>query len=287
MPVTDRKGPLYMIAAAVCWSFGGLCIKFIPWGAMSIISVRAIFAALVFILYRRSVKIDFTFNNILTAVCLSGTTILFVFANKLTTAGAAVLLQFTAPVFIILIQFLFFKKKPTLSAGIAVAVTFFGMLLFFADSLDEGQLLGNILAIISGLTFAGVFIGNTRPATNPEHALLLGFLINATVGLPFLVNEATADALAWGSGIFMGVFQVGLAYIFFSIGIKKTPALLACLISAIEPVLNPIWVLLAGIWGILPVIEAPGSYALIGGIVIVLTIVCYNIWSEKHASQAE
>jgi len=274
-----------MIAAAVCWSFGGLFIKFIPWSAMSIISVRAMFAALVYIIYRRSAKIDFTFSNVLTAVCVSATTILFVFANKLTTAGAAVLLQFTAPVFIILIRFIIFKKKPTVSSCIAVAVTLVGMLLFFADRLEEGQLLGNLLAIASGLAFAGVFVCNNRPETNPDHALVLGFLINTVVGLPFLFMEATADPLAWGSGIAMGIMQVGLGYIFFSKGIKKTSALLACLISAAEPVLNPIWVFLAGIWGWLPMIETPGRYALIGGVVIVLTIVSYNIWVERTAEK--
>jgi drug/metabolite transporter (DMT)-like permease len=278
----DRKGPICMVAASIFWSFGGLCIKFIPWGAMSIISIRAIFAALVFIIFRRSVKIDFTFGNILTALCLSATTILFVFANKLTTAAAAVLLQFTAPVFIILFGLIFYKKKPTISSSIAVAVTLLGMLLFFADRLDSGHILGNILAIISGITFAGMFVCNKRPDTNPEHALLLGFIINSVIGAPFVFFEVTADVMAWGAAIFMGVVQVGLAYVFFSIGIKKTSALLACLITAMEPVLNPIWVFLAGIWGWLPEVEVPGQYALIGGVVIIVTIVGYNVWLEKH-----
>ena len=266
-----------MFAASMCWSFGGLCIKFIPWDSMTIVGLRAILAAAVFAAYRRSVKIEFTRGNITAAVCLSLTMILFVFANKLTTAAAAILLQFTAPIFIILIQLAFYRKKPKASEAVAVSITILGMLLFFADRLEAGGMLGNLLAIASGVTFAGVFVCNSRPDVVPEQSLFLGFLINAVTGLPFVFLGVTADPLAWGSAIFLGVVQVGLAYILFSIGIKKTTALLACLITALEPVLNPIWVAIAS--G-----ELPGPYAIAGGAVIVLTVVCYNVWIETKGS---
>ena len=268
-----------MAAASICWSFGGICIKSIPWGAMSIIGLRAFLAAVVFAIYRRSVKIKFTSGNILAALCLSATTILFVFANKLTSAAAAILLQFTAPVFIIIIQLIFYKKKPKPGGIAAVSVTILGMLLFFADKLGSGglpgdMLAGNILAIASGLCFAGVFVCNKRDDADPEQALLLGFIINAAIGVPFVFFEATAEPVAWVAVLFLGIVQVGLAYVFFSVGIKTTPALLACLITAIEPVLNPVWVALA-------TGERPGPFVLAGGAVIVLTVVAYNIWSEK------
>jgi len=271
----NRLGPIYMLAASICWSFGGICIKFIPWGAMSIIGLRAFLAAIVFIIWKRSVKINFTKGNILAALCLSATTVLFVFANKLTSAAAAILLQFTAPVFIILIHLVFYRRKPKLSEAVAVSVTILGMLLFFADSLDSGGITGNILAVASGLCFAGVFVCNKRPDTNPEQALLLGFLINSIIGLPFVFFEVTAEPVAWIAVIFLGIVQVGLAYVFFSAGIKKTSALTACLITAIEPVLNPVWVALA-------TGEIPGMFAITGGAVIILTVISYNIWTEKH-----
>ena len=289
----DRKGPLYMIAASVCWSFGGLCIKFIPWGVMSIVGTRAFLAALVFAAYRKSVKLNISRGNVLGALCLSATTILFVYANKLTTAAAAILLQFTAPIFIILIELLLYRKKPALSAVIAVSLTILGMLMFFAGSLDAGNMLGNILAIVSGLSFAGVFVCNKRPDTEPEHALFLGFLVNAVVGIPFFFFEAVGGAsmatgpAAWVAAAFLGIVQVGLAYVFFTKGIKRTPALLACLITAMEPVLNPVLVMLAGLIGFLPDIETPGIYAIGGGAVIVLTVVSYNIWVEKHPAEQE
>jgi drug/metabolite transporter (DMT)-like permease len=189
-------------------------------------------------------------------------------------------LQFTAPIFIILLHLIFYRKKPRLSEIIAVSITILGMLLFFADDLEAGALLGNIFAIASGLCFAGVFVCNKRPDTNPEQALLMGFLINAIMGLPFVFSEVTADPVAWAAILFLGIVQVGFAYIFFSRGIKKTPALLACLITAVEPVLNPVWV--AAATG-----EIPGMFTIIGGAVIILTVVVYNVWIEKQKLKSE
>jgi len=271
----DRKGTLCFIAASICWSFGGVLIKFIPWSAMSIIGLRALLAAAVFAVYRGSVNVSLTRGNVLTALCLSATTILFVFANKLTTAAAAIVLQFTAPVFIILIQFVLYHHKPRRSEIVAVSVTLCGMVLLFADRLEGGGLLGNLCALASGFTFACVFIGNKPPDVDTEQALFLGFLINTVIGMPFAVMEVTADFVPWISIIIMGVVQVGIAYVLFSIGIKRTPALLACLISAFEPVLNPVWVALF-------VSEYPGGYTAVGGAVIILAVLGYNVWVEKH-----
>jgi drug/metabolite transporter (DMT)-like permease len=154
------------------------------------------------------------------------------------------------------------------------------MLMFFADQLDSGRLLGNILAVGSGVCFAGMTVSNKRRDADPSQSLMLGFMINAAVGLPFAFFEATADPVAWASIIFLGVVQVGIAYVFFSIGISRTPALLACLITAIEPVLNPILVALF-------MREAPGLNAIAGGAVIIVTVVGYNVWLERRPSPAK
>jgi len=266
-----------MTLAALCWSFGGLCIKFIPWSAMSIIGLRALLAAALFAVYRKSVRVTFTHGNILAALCLAGTTVLFVFANKLTTAAAAILLQFSAPVFVLLLELFTCGKRPKPSEIVAVAATLAGMLLFFADRLAPGNLLGNLLAIASGLSFAGVFVFNKRPDVDPEQSVFLGFLLNAAVGLPFvfLPDGFTWEPLAIGAILFLGLVQVGLAYVFFSCAIRRTPALLACLIAAVEPVLNPLWVALF-------VGELPGLFALLGGLVILLTVIGYQIYRERR-----
>ena len=277
------KGPLYMVAASICWSLGGVCIHFIPWSAMSIIGLRALLAALVFVIYRKGFKINFTTGNIIAGLSLSGTTILFVFANQLTTAAAAILLQFTSPIFVLLIRFIFYKKKPKLGEIIAVTITLFGIALFFADELREGNILGNILAIGSGLSFAGVIMGNKREDSDPNQSLMLGFIINAVIWTPFVFFDKAVefnfstfeDALPWILLLIMGTIQVGLAYIFFSLGIKRTSALLAVLTTALEPILNPVWVALA-------TPERPGRFALLGGIIIMASIIGYNLWELKR-----
>jgi drug/metabolite transporter (DMT)-like permease len=277
MALKNRKAPLFIIAASVCWSFGGLCIKLIPWGALSIIGLRSALAALVFAVYRKSFKVKLNLGTVLAAVCLSLTIMLYVFANKYTTAAAAILLQFSSPVFIILLNLVFYKTKPKRSEAVAVLATVLGMVLFFADKLKPGGMFGNLLAVASGLTFAGVFVCNRREDVVPEQAMFLGFLINAAIGLPFAFVQVTADPVAWGAVLFMGTVQVGLAYVFFSIGIKSTPALLACLITAFEPIFNPVWVALA-------TGEIPGPLSIAGGAVIVATVLAYNIYVEKKSS---
>jgi drug/metabolite transporter (DMT)-like permease len=173
-----------------------------------------------------------------------------------------------------------YKKRPKPLELAAVSITMLGMLLFFAGDLEAGNILGNILAIASGLSFAGVFVCNKRQDAIPEQSLLLGFLINAVIGLPFAFFGVTADISAWAAVIVLGVVQVGFAYVFFTHGIKRTPALLAMLITAIEPVLNPVWV--AVFLG-----EMPGPFAIAGGTVIVLTVVCYNILHHRHLTNAD
>ena len=278
MSKTDRKGPLCLIAASLFWSLGGVCIKFIPWSGMSIIGIRAALAMLVFAIFRKGFRTKLTVGNCIAALCLSGTTVMYVFANQLTTAAAAIVLQFTSPAFILLYQLFFYRRKPTISEVLAVLFTLLGMLLFFGDNLSGGNLLGNLFAVVSGMTFAGVCVCNKRPDADPKHSIMLGFYINTVVWLPFAFFDRaiTADPLAWGLIAVLGVVQVALAYALFSIGIKTTPALLACLITALEPTLNPVWVALA-------TPERPGRFALAGGVVIIATIVLYNIRVERAA----
>jgi len=278
---TNRKGPACIFAASVFWSLGGVCIKLIPWSATSIIGLRALLAAAVFAVFRKSFKVKLTFGNCIGALCLAGTTTTFVFANQLTTAAAAILLQFTAPAFILVYQFIFYRKKPETGETLAVALTIAGMLLFFGDNLSDGHLLGNLIAILSGMCFAGVFLCNKRPDTDPHQSIMLGFYINIAMFAPVALfdQHITVEFLPWALIILLGVVQVGLAYILFAVGIKRTTALLACLITAIEPVLNPALVAL-----VTP--ERPGRFAVAGGAVIVATIVSYNIWAEKRGSNS-
>jgi drug/metabolite transporter (DMT)-like permease len=120
-------------------------------------------------------------------------------------------------------------------------------------------------------------MANKRPDAAPEQSIMMGFMINAVIWTPFAFFDTgiTTDIMPWVFVILMGTIQVGLAYVFFSIGIKRTTPLLACLTTALEPILNPIWVALA-------VAEIPGPYAIMGGVIIIIAIICYNVWELKR-----
>ncbi len=268
----NQKGTLYIFLAAVLYSIGGLCIKVIPWGGMAINGGRTAIAVVVIGVYLLVIKHRLRFNRwiLLGAICVSGTNALFSIANKLTTAANAIVLQFTVPIFVMLFSLLFFRRKPTkLDVG-ACIVVFGGILFFFMDSLSMGGGLGNALALLSGISYAGVFLLNDFPDSDAISAIFWGDVLSALTGLPFLFAERDFSFTPMLSLIVLGVFQVALAYILLTIGLKTTPPVTASLVSGIEPVLNPIFV--AVFYG-----ERMGIFALIGAAIVILGVVCYNV----------
>ena len=111
---------------------------------------------------------------------------------------------------------------------------------FFVDSLEMGGGLGNFLALLSGLAYAGVFLLNDLPDSDAISSVFWGDVLSAITGLPFLVKETDFSPTAITSLVVLGVFQVAVAYILLTIGLKTTPPVTASLVSGIEPVLNPI-----------------------------------------------
>lgn len=273
------KGPALIAITAILWSFGGLLIKLISWDAMTIVGIRAAIAAVVMAVYMKKPRITFSLPVILGGVSLSATTILFVFANKLTTSANAIILEYTAPIFIIILSVLFLKKRVKKLDVIAVFVVFIGIALFFFDQLGDGNLLGIMLGLISGITFAGVFLMNQMPNSKPEESVLLGNIINAVAAIPFIVTNVTFEFIPWMSIALLGIFQLGLAYVLFAVGIKNTPPVFASLIAALEPLLNPVWVLLfTG--------EKPGNWAIVGGVIVIATIAVYSLLSGRRAASS-
>lgn len=273
---TKYKGPLLIALTAILWSSAGVLIKLVPWDAMTIVGVRSAFAAVVMAIYMRRPRITFTKPVVLGALSLSATMVLFIIANKLTTAANAIVLQYTSPIFVILITAFLLKQRPKALDIAAVGIVFAGVMLFFFDQLKADALLGNILAFLSGLTFAGVFITNRMPGAKPEQAMLLGYIINMVICAPFIAMNVTFETVPWLVITLMGIFQLGLAYVLFSIGIKTTSPITASLIAALEPLLSPIWVMLA-------TGEKPGVFAVAGGVVVLITIVVYNILSARRS----
>ncbi len=268
-----------MFLAAVLYSIGGLCIKLIPWSGMAINGARTAIALVVIGLYLKLTHHRPRINLwvLVGAAAVCGTNILFSIANKLTTAGNAIVLQFTAPIFVIIFSVLFFGKKPKRLDIATCGLVLGGVLLFFIDSLSAGGMLGNVLALLSGVSYAGVFLMNDMPDSDPISSVFWGDVISAAVGLPFLGYERVFSRDTMIALVVLGVFHVALAYILMVEGLKTTPPVTASLVSGIEPVLNPI--LVAVFYH-----EMIGTIALVGAMVVVSSVVMYNMILARQST---
>ena len=270
--MTERqKGTLFVFIAAVFYSIGGLCMKVIPWSGLAINGGRTLIALITIGIYLVITKHPPRFNRwiLLGAVAVSGTNILFSVANKMTTSANAIVLEFTAPIFLILFSAFFLKQRPKKLDIAACIVVFGGIVFFFADSLAMGKWLGNIFALLSGVTYAVVFLMNDMPDADAISSVFWGNVISAVIGIPFVFRETDFSFVPMLSLVVLGVFQVAIAYILLVNGLKTTPPVTACLVSGIEPVLNPI--LVAVFYK-----EMMSTYALIGAIIVIFGVVAYN-----------
>ena len=275
-----NQGPLLCFCAALLYSIGGLCIKVIPWNGLSINGARNIVALLVvggyLLLSRHPLRLNRWIA--LGALSVCGTNVFFSVANKLTTAANTIVLQFTAPVFVILLGMVFWRRRPTrLDLG-ACGLVLAGILCFFVDSLEAGGMAGNGIALLSGVSYAGVFLLNDLPDSDPISSVFWGDVVSVCVGLPFLVRETAFTPTAIISVVILGAFQVGLAYVLLSIGLRTTPPVTAALVSGIEPVLNP--VLVAVFYR-----ETIGPLALAGAVIVIGGVVGYNILLERRQAK--
>ena len=278
----SQRGTLFVAISAALYSIGGLCIKVIPWNGMSINGGRTAIALVVIGAYLLWTKHPLRLNRwvALGALSVFGTNALFSLANKLTTAANAIVLQFTVPIFVMLFSALFFRKKPQKLDLAACAVVLGGILFFFLDSLEMGGGLGNFLALLSGVSYAGVFLMNDMPDSDDISSVFWGDVLSAVTGLPFLAHETEFTATAVFSLVILGAFQVGVAYVLLCIGLKTTPPVTASLISGIEPVLNPILVAIF-------YKEAIGAYAMVGAAIVIGGVVAYNVLKLKLGAKAQ
>ena len=266
------RGALTMLSASVCFSLGGLLIKMVPWNPLAINGVRNLIASCVIGLYicftHHRIKVNFTVLS--GAVCMAGVTTMFTIANKLTTAGNAIVLQYSAPIWIILLMFVFFGKKPSRLEAVTIILVLAGILCFFFDSLSTGKIVGDLIAFLSGLFYAGMFMLNQFEKGDPLSSIVIGQFLCGLVLSPMALRETVFSPSALAAVFILGTVQVGLAYILFSIGTRLTDPVTASIINAMEPILNPI--LVAVFYG-----EMLGGLSLIGAAVVVGSILFYNI----------
>lgn len=273
-----QVGMLEMVLCAMLWSTSGILIKLIDMNPLCITGFRSLFAAFTVLIYMLVSKKKFVFNktSFLTGVILSASFFCIIGANKYTTAANAVVLQFTNPIFILIISVLFLKMKISRKDLITLFFVLLGIILSFCEDMNGGGLFGNILGVLTGLFLALMFIfcggsGGSEKITG----ILTGHIISSVIGLSFLpFTQNTLNSSAVFYLFLLGVFQIGFAYILFSLASGKCSPLACSIISVIEPLFNPVWVFLfTG--------ELPGPIALTGFAIIVVSISVWSFFGTK------
>jgi drug/metabolite transporter (DMT)-like permease len=271
-----RRSILFLILAAVLWSTGGLMIKSSTWQPLAIMVGRNIFSSAVLLLYLRRFPTRWSRWKLVAAVSHLLTAFLFISSTKLTTSANAIFLQYTAPLYIILLAFWFLRERPTRIDWFSMIVIFSGMFLFFGDKLSLEGLQGNILAALSGVTMAMMTVAlRAQKDGTPIESILIAQLFTLVFGVPLLLRESWTAA-NWLIVAYLGVFQIGLAFLLFTKALKHVPAMEATLIGTLEPVLNPLWV--AFFLG-----ERPGAFATVGALIVLAGVVFNAVGNARAA----
>jgi drug/metabolite transporter (DMT)-like permease len=240
-------------------------IKSINWHPMAIAGARSAIAIPVMLACIGRPRFNFSRAQIGGAIGYAATVALFVFATRMTTAANAIFLQYTAPIYVAIIGRWYLRERALAIDWLVIVVALGGIALFFVDRLTTSGFWGNIIALGSGLAFASVaiFLRKER-AGSPVTSIILGNIMVALASVPFLFGEPFTRGDGWRL-LLLGAVQLGLPYVLYAAAIKQVTALEATLIPFIEPILNPLWVMLA-------LGERPGPWAIVGGVLVLGTV---------------
>jgi drug/metabolite transporter, DME family len=274
-----QKGMLAVLLGATVWSTGGLCIKLLPFDPYTILFYRSLFAGLVFLTFYRRRALILTPVVFGVGVLYAGLATCFIVATKMTTAANAVFLQYTAPVYLFLLEPWLFKFKLSRLNIITAAVCIFGMLLFFQGDLGSENLLGSLIGLFSGVLLAAMLL--LQRFNKQEHygaGLVWGNVFIMLICSPWFMASASPEPLHWLLFVVLGAFQIGLGYLLFNYGLQRTRAVESSLLAMMEPIFNPVWVYLG--YG-----EQPGPWAIVGGLIIVGMLAVQVVLSAKKVEE--
>jgi drug/metabolite transporter, DME family len=276
--VSDRRrGILYIVIAALLWSTGGIGIKGVADSALKVTFYRSVFAAVtLFLMLRGDVLVrrwKSTAAFAAAIVCYGACLTSFVIATKWTTAANAIFLQYAGVVWVLLLAPVVVGEPMRRRDVIAIVVALSGMALFFVGKFETRGMAGNAMALLSSVFFAGLILSLRRENAAARSAVTWGNVFLALVLLPFVANDLALTARSFAALSFLGIFQIGFAYAAFVKGLKDVTATQASLTGMLEPVANPIWVLLF-------LGERPSRYALIGGAIVLMAIAWHTMQGE-------
>ena len=276
-----RSAVLSVVFAALLWSSGGLFIKIAPFGPLAVACGRALVTT---IFYLIALRPNLRGARLSTGLVYAAMIVTFVSATKLTTAANAIFLQYTGPAYVLALSPFLLREPFERLDAFCVALSLAGMALFFVGKVEPGQFWGNVLGALSGIAYALTIVLLRRDAKGGAKAgasrggqqavargdampsTVLGNLIAALITLPFVTGDF-ARITAQGALVlvYLGVVQMGIAYLLLARGLRSVPAAEASLISMLEPTLNPVWVYLG-------TGERPGPWAVLGGAIVLAAV---------------
>jgi len=268
-----RRARLLLVAAAILWSLAGVFIKFLPLPALTIVFYRSLFAGLFFLFFSQSSAAISRGALFIAAASYTAAISSFVAANKLTTAANAIVLQYTAPIFVFLIVAFLFRERIAGATWAALGLGMLGIAVIFAGSAGQPDFAGVAVALLSGLLFS-VYMVSLRFLKSVPAATLtcVNNLACCLLLLPLVMGQLSLTRAEGLIIAVMGIVQLGIPYWLFSKAVEKIPVHEASLIVLIEPVLNPIWVALM-------VGEIPSAATFIGGALIVAGLAARYLWA--------
>ena len=275
----SRFGTGFILLSALLFSIGGVCNKVLPWSALAINCGRAILGLIPVGLYMLKTKHKLVFNLqvAIGTICFLGATALLMLATKFTTSANAIVLQYTAPVFIILYHLIFCRQRPKRRDLITCIVVFCGIICFFAEGMASGSLFGNLMGLLSGVSYAGVCMLNSFEKSDAMSSVFFGMILCVLTGLPSLCMETDFSLPTLSIMAVMGIFQFGLGYAFFAKGLEYASPVAVSLIAGIEPILNPVFV--AIFYG-----ERLGILSVVGAVVVIAAVLWYNVVSARETT---
>lgn len=272
---SHQSGIVAVVLAAIVWSTGGLFIKLLPFAPLTILFYRSLFAATLFaVVFRRKV-LRLNGTTLLVSIFYALLMLSFVVSTKLTTAANSIFLQYTAPIYVLLLEPVLFRIPLERINIWTIVVCTLGMVLFFLGDLQVGDMTGNWIALGSGVLLAAMLLTQRRNAPERhESSIFWGNVIMLLIGFPSFLQSTAPTPTEWTMLAFLGLIQIGVGFMLFTYGLKRVLAIEGSLLAMLEPILNPVWVFLG--YG-----ELPSRYAMLGGVVIILMLTVRTVLVER------
>jgi drug/metabolite transporter (DMT)-like permease len=272
---------LYALAAAVLWSTGGLFIKWTELSGLALSCWRSFFALFTVAFFTRHEGFRLNRLTALASLLYAVLLILFVLATKTTTAANAIFLQYTAPVYLLILEPIIYKEKFRSRDLMTVLICVGGMTLFFVGQLRPQDVTGNVVALASGVCFALYFLLLRHPRArevNRASSVIYGNAFAVIITLPWgLATVSTITRHDLVGVAYLGVVQLGISYTLFTTAMARgVRSLDAGIVCYVEPLLNPILVFLV-------LHEKPSRWALVGGAIIITAVVCHMLLEHRSA----